>query len=77
MFKSIDECDQFAMTIGRVMEEASDKVEGNIDEIKADYVKKLQKLEDIIKKVTVSFDYGLAWPFNYHMKSLNSLFYCS
>lgn len=55
MFESIDECDQFAMNIGRVMEEASDKVEGNIDEIKADYAKKLQKLEDIIKKVTISF----------------------
>lgn len=50
----LDECDQFAMTIGRVMEEASEKVDGNIGELKTDYARKLQKLEDIIKKVTKS-----------------------
>lgn len=45
------------------MEEASEKVEGNIGEIKSDYAKKLNKLEDIIKKVCLIFllltDYGI------------------
>lgn len=36
------------------MEEAGDKVEGNIDEIKTDYTQRMHKLEDIIKKVTFS-----------------------
>lgn len=46
-----DECDQLALTIGKVMEEAGDKVEGNIDEIKNNYTQRMHKLEDIIKKV--------------------------
>lgn len=50
-----DECDQLALTIGRVMEEAGDKVEGNIDEIKSNYSQRMNKLEDIIKKVRVSY----------------------
>lgn len=33
------------------MEEAGDKVEGNIDEIKTNYSQRMTKLEDIIKKV--------------------------
>lgn len=33
------------------MEEAGDKMEGNIDEIKITYSQRMQKLEDIIKKV--------------------------
>lgn len=33
------------------MEEAGDKMEGNIDEIKINYSQRMQKLEDIIKKV--------------------------
>lgn len=47
----IDECDQLALTIGRIMEEAGDKMEGNIDEIKINYSQRMQKLEEIIKKV--------------------------
>lgn len=50
-----DECDQLALTIGRVMEEAGDKVEGNIDEIKSNYSQRMNKLEDIIKKVRVPY----------------------
>lgn len=34
------------------MEEAGDKMEGNIDEIKITYSQRMQKLEDIIKKVS-------------------------
>lgn len=34
------------------MEEAGDKVEGNIDEIKTNYSQRMNKLEDIIKKVS-------------------------
>ncbi|XP_055323912.1 uncharacterized protein LOC129578801 isoform X2 [Sitodiplosis mosellana] len=49
-----DECDQLALTIGKVMEEAGDKVEGNIDEIKTNYTQRMHKLEDIIKKVWFS-----------------------
>ncbi|XP_031618135.1 interactor of constitutive active ROPs 2, chloroplastic-like [Contarinia nasturtii] len=49
-----DECDQLALTIGRVMEEAGEKVEVNIDEIKSNYAQRLQKFEDIIKKLIVS-----------------------
>lgn len=49
----IDECDQLALTIGRIMEEAGDKMEGNIDEIKITYSQRMQKLEDIIKKVNI------------------------
>lgn len=48
---NLDECDQLALTIGKVMEEAGNKVEGNIDEIKTDYTQRMHKLEDIIKKV--------------------------
>lgn len=48
-----DECDQLALTIGKVMEEAGDKVEGNIDEIKTNYSQRMCKLEDIIKKVQI------------------------
>lgn len=46
-----DECEQLALTVSRVMEEAGDKVEGNIDEIKTNYSQRMNKLEDIIKKV--------------------------
>lgn len=49
----IDECDQLALTIGRIMEEAGDRMEGNIDEIKINYSQRMQKLEDIIKKVKI------------------------
>lgn len=49
----IDECDQLALTIARVMEEAGDKVDTNIDEIKSDYSQRMQKLEAIIKKVNM------------------------
>lgn len=51
IFSIQDECDQLALTIGRVMEEAGEKVEVNIDEIKSTYTQRLQKFEDIIKKV--------------------------
>lgn len=37
------------------MEEAGDKVEGNIDEIKTNYSQRMNKLEDIIKKVWIIF----------------------
>lgn len=46
-----EECDQLALTISRVMEEAGGKVDDNMDEMKSDYTKRMQKLEGIIKKV--------------------------
>lgn len=46
-----EECDQLALTISRVMEEAGGKVDDNMDEMKSDYTKRMQKLEEIIKKV--------------------------
>lgn len=48
-----EECDQLALTIGRVMEEAGDKMEGNIGEIKSNYSHRLNRLENIIKKARV------------------------
>lgn len=47
-----------ASTIGRIMEEAGDKMEGNIDEIKINYSQRMQKLEDIIKKVRIFYSSG-------------------
>lgn len=47
------------------MEEAGDKVEGNIDEIKSNYLRKMQKLEDIIKKVSI-YIYTDKWTKNYY-----------
>lgn len=38
------------------MEEAGDKMEGNIDEIKINYSQRMQKLEDIIKKVKIQLN---------------------
>lgn len=46
-----DECDQLTLTVSKVMEEAGDKVEGNIDEIKTNYTQRMSRLENIIKKV--------------------------
>lgn len=37
--------------MNRVMEEAGDKIELNIDEIKSNYSQRLVKLDSIIKKV--------------------------
>lgn len=48
---SLDECDRLAVQISRVMEEAGEKVEGNLEEIRMTYSKKIQKLEDVVKKV--------------------------
>lgn len=50
-FFDVDECDQLALTIGRVMEEAGEQVEGNFDEIKTIYTQRLHRLESIINKV--------------------------
>lgn len=49
----LDEFGQLALTISR-LKEAGDKVENNIDEIKTNYSQRMNKLEDIIKKVTFS-----------------------
>lgn len=61
----LDECDQLALTIGRIMEEAGDKMEGNIDEIKITYSQRMQKLEEIIKKVHLFERYAM---FSLHWK---------
>lgn len=36
------------------MEEAGEKFEGNLDELKSTYAKKIQRLEDIVKKVNLN-----------------------
>lgn len=46
-----EECDRLASTIGRVMEEAGDRVDNNIDELKREYTDKLRKMEILLKKV--------------------------
>lgn len=50
----LDEFDQLALTISRVMKEAGDKVENNIDEIKTNYSQRMNKLEYLYKKTNIS-----------------------
>lgn len=45
-----DESEQLALTIGRVMEEASNKVDADM----TNYAKRMKKTEDVIKKVSCS-----------------------
>lgn len=47
----LEECDRLASTIGRVMEEAGERVDSNIDELKREYTEKLRKMEILLKKV--------------------------
>lgn len=47
----LDECDRLAVQINRVMEEAGEKVDGNLEEIRMTYSKKIQRLEDVVNKV--------------------------
>lgn len=51
-----DECDQLAITIGRVMEEAGNKVECDIEEIRRKYKEKIKCLEDTVKRMIASND---------------------
>lgn len=41
-----------ASTIGHVMEEAGDRVDSNIDELKREYTEKLGKMQVLLKKVS-------------------------
>lgn len=46
-----DECNQLATTISRVMEEAGNKVDNDVDELKRKFNEKIRKLENVIRKV--------------------------
>lgn len=46
-----DECDQLAVTISRVMEEAGNKVENEVEEIKTKYMERIKCLENTIKRL--------------------------
>lgn len=60
-----EECDELARTIGRVMEEAGDKMEGNIGEIKSNYSHRLNRLENIIRKAS-DIDSNIQMLFNFN-----------